>query len=179
MKTLELKHLAPYLPYELKMYHYCSSSNNKYIRDLQSVGIDRIKIGDVDWDLDNMNYKPILKPLTSITVEQLIELFEIAYEQVYKTVDKSLTNFHFHGWDGEKDFGLMVKDETFIYGFSMDFERQQDFRFSYRHIGADYENSQLCLYKIQLFNKLFEWHFDVFGLIDKGLAIDINNTVSI
>ena len=22
--------------------------------------------------------------------------------------------------------------------------------------------------------KLFEWHFDVFGLIDKGLAIDIN-----
>lgn len=23
--------------------------------------------------------------------------------------------------------------------------------------------------------KLFEWHFDVFGLIDKGLAIDINS----
>jgi hypothetical protein len=22
--------------------------------------------------------------------------------------------------------------------------------------------------------KLFEWHFDVFGLIDAGLAIDIN-----
>ena len=23
-------------------------------------------------------------------------------------------------------------------------------------------------------SKLFEWHFDVFGLIDKGLAIDVN-----
>lgn len=26
----------------------------------------------------------------------------------------------------------------------------------------------------KLFNKLLEWHFDVFSLIDKGLAIDIN-----
>jgi len=26
-----------------------------------------------------------------------------------------------------------------------------------------------------ILNKLFEWHFDVFGLIDKELAIDINS----
>ena len=26
----------------------------------------------------------------------------------------------------------------------------------------------------EIMQKLFEWHFDVFGLIDKGLAIDIN-----
>ena len=25
-----------------------------------------------------------------------------------------------------------------------------------------------------LVSKLIEWHFDVFGLIEKGLAIDIN-----
>jgi len=25
------------------------------------------------------------------------------------------------------------------------------------------------------FQKLFEWHFDIFGLIEKGLAIDFNN----
>ena len=30
-----------------------------------------------------------------------------------------------------------------------------------------------------VFKKLLEWHFDVFGLIDKGLAIDINNVESI
>ena len=24
------------------------------------------------------------------------------------------------------------------------------------------------------YEKLFEWHFDIFGLIEKGLAIDIN-----
>lgn len=29
-------------------------------------------------------------------------------------------------------------------------------------------------FQLRQFNLLFEWHFDVFGLIDKGLAIDIN-----
>ncbi len=26
----------------------------------------------------------------------------------------------------------------------------------------------------EIYTKFFEWHFDVFGLIDKGLAIDLN-----
>ena len=29
--------------------------------------------------------------------------------------------------------------------------------------------------QLDAFNKLFEWHFDVFGLIEKNLAININN----
>ena len=28
--------------------------------------------------------------------------------------------------------------------------------------------------QLQLFQKLYEWHFDIFGLIEKGEAIDIN-----
>jgi len=28
--------------------------------------------------------------------------------------------------------------------------------------------------EVIVFNKLVEWHFDLFGLIDKGLAIDLN-----
>lgn len=27
---------------------------------------------------------------------------------------------------------------------------------------------------LEMYQKLYEWHFDVFGLIEKGLAIDIN-----
>ena len=30
------------------------------------------------------------------------------------------------------------------------------------------------LQKYSVISKLFEWHFDVFGLINKGLAIDIS-----
>ena len=35
--------------------------------------------------------------------------------------------------------------------------------------------SDLRLLRYGDIEKLFEWHFDVFGLIDKGLALDINN----
>lgn len=30
------------------------------------------------------------------------------------------------------------------------------------------------IYAYDMFKKLFEWHFDIFGLIEAGLAIDIN-----
>ena len=38
-----------------------------------------------------------------------------------------------------------------------------------------YTNSELIFkQKYWIAQKLFEWHFDVFGLIEAGLAIDIN-----
>lgn len=37
----------------------------------------------------------------------------------------------------------------------------------------DFENPLKCLQYVDVL-KLFEWHFDVFGLIDAGLAININ-----
>jgi len=121
-------------------------------------------------------FYPILRPLSDLTSDQLIELFEIAYTQIFGSPDKSLQNFVMHGWD-YNDFGLTVKDEVFVYGFSMDFEWQQDFRFSTRHIDQhDTPNNQLRLNKFELFQKLFECHFDVFGLIEKGLAIDKSAT---
>ena len=32
-----------------------------------------------------------------------------------------------------------------------------------------------CSIEQKNYNKLLEWHFDVFGLIDRGLAIDLNS----
>jgi len=121
-------------------------------------------------------FKLILHPISDLTSDQLIELFEIAYTQIFGSPDKSLKNFVMHGWD-YNDFGLTVKDEVFVYGFSMDFEGQQDFRLSTRHISQNESpNNMLCLDKFELFQKLFEWHFDVFGLIEKGLAIEKSAT---
>jgi len=165
---LTLEHLAPYLPYGLKILTCKNIEGNSVIEEMT---LDYLKemveipIGE----------KPILRSLSEFQGEDLIELFEIAYNDIYKTVDKELNNFIFHGWDGN-DFGLVVLDETFEYGFSMDFERQKDFRFSYRHKGADYPKSFLMIDKLKLFTALFKKHFDVFGLIEKGLAISIHNT---
>ena len=40
-------------------------------------------------------------------------------------------------------------------------------------IGSDYGNQSIP-FDYQEMCKLLEWHFDIFGLIEKGLAIDIN-----
>ena len=50
------------------------------------------------------------------------------------------------------------------------------------YIGAKYDDDLKTLFGFKtyqhlpfaLFQKLLEWHFDIFNLIDKGLAIDIN-----
>ncbi|KAF5065910.1 hypothetical protein DSECCO2_269010 [anaerobic digester metagenome] len=50
------------------------------------------------------------------------------------------------------------------------------------YIGAKYDNGLKTLFGFKtyqhlpfaLFQKLLEWHFDIFNLIDKGLAVDIN-----
>lgn len=49
-------------------------------------------------------------------------------------------------------------------------------------IGAKYDDDIKTIFRFKtyshlpfdLFHKLLEWHFDVFGLIGKGLAVDIN-----
>lgn len=47
-----------------------------------------------------------------------------------------------------------------------------DERGSFRYIVNERDAFVTC--QLELIQKLFSWHFDVFGLIDKGLAIDEN-----
>lgn len=116
---LELKHLAPYLPYGLK-YIYKG----------------------IEWDLTHLEtstkdreYKPILRPLSDLTKE-----IEVNGEK-------------FVPFDYISDYNPNTKE---IYPCVI-----MDDGIIEMHYWKDFE-------------KLFEWHFDVFGLIDAGLAIDIN-----
>lgn len=120
---LELKHLAPYLPYGLKSW-----SGEKEI----------LITGSTLYRMETIVIKPILRPLSDLTE---------------KECKKLLNNDHiFNFWYG-KD-----KDGDYIYkeGYTSSIYR------SYK--GMPYSMVQ----------HLFQWHFDVFGLIDEGLAIDIN-----
>ena len=112
---LELKHLAPYLPYELKyefnnvIYYYQHCSTREF---------------------DFENSKPILRPLSDLTRE--IEV------NGKKFVPKNILSASLQSLNSWED---LIKHRIIMF-----------------------DDSQ----------KLFEWHFDVFGLIEKGLAIDIN-----
>jgi hypothetical protein len=118
---LELKHLAPYLPYELKM------EKIKGFEDIRTMGSDInnsstiVNIGACI----RLQYKPILRPLSDLT----------------KVNGFSLSDMISHGY--HNPFWLPENFEV-KYLMNLDFE------------------------------KLVSWHFDVFGLIEKGLAIDIN-----
>lgn len=117
MKKLELKHLAPYLPYRLKVskIHVLNTGNG---------------IGSINHVLTTHSklYKPILRPLSDysdINSPKMIELNCDLFNQVE------------------------------IYNLSNNL--------------CGYWNCSYLSIKIMCEN-----HIDFFGLIDKGLAIDIN-----
>ena len=126
---LELKHLAPYLPYGLK---------------IDSNGFEELRI--MDADIDNtckivnigacvrMQYKPILRPLSDLSKKHL----DVLYFEIIGTDDD-------------------------MYGSRDSFEDDLDVW------TCDFNHSPMLVYGYLIKN-----HFDVFGLIHKGLAIDVN-----
>tara|TARA_R110002167_G_C12573455_1_gene642787 strand:+ start:35 stop:454 length:420 start_codon:yes stop_codon:yes gene_type:complete len=135
---LELKHLAPYLPYGLKVLSSFSESatiSSLHLTDLESrkavnLQLDGVPITFRGDNLDSI--KPILRPLSDLkTIEKEIKLVDS-----YWYVDDYLTE----KCTVDKIYPLHVIE--FI--------------------------------PYAIMQVLLKHHFDVFGLIEKGLAIDIN-----
>ena len=128
---LTIKHLAPYLPYGLRVI---------VIKDYSTGDGFWVMAGnEMDIDLNNImfqskHYKPILRPLSD-----LIKEIEINGE-------KFVPNNKLNDMYGQS---LITHD--------------------YLHLVLPI----ICEPYI-LVRQLFEWHFDVFGLIKQGLAVDIN-----
>ena len=130
---IELKHLAPYLPYGLKGYN--SFMGHDLVRNIDCGNVMNYVWGDT-------NSKPILRPLSDFTKE--IE------------------------HNGEKF--VPIQKISFVDGeFYLD--EVDDIIYFNDTCGLDAYEVTRCY---SLIEKLFEWHFDVFGLIEKGLALDMN-----
>jgi len=140
---LELKHLAPYLPYEL-LFNYTKSNGKEFknmpLNDLEKGKYTRLK-GNSYEPIHIKDITPLLRPLSDLTKE--IE------------------------HDGEKFYPMrkinkLLPDET-----------ELDIELDLEVYTEEYCTSRyLNVFEIrEALEKLFEWHFDVFGLIDQGLAI--------
>jgi hypothetical protein len=139
---LELKHLAPYLPYGLKGIY--SEYIDKEKTDLGSFEKEEL-IGlnfkeekiflTFGYVTERDDFVPILRPLSDLTKE--IEV------------------------NGEKFVPVKHKDIK----TTSTLKHVAKYNFDYK---------ELNFARWDVIQKLFEWHFDVFGLIEKGLAIDIN-----
>lgn len=160
-QTLELKHLAPYLPYGLIMCQQVTRINDEnesvpnYDRGklLSYLGTDTPYIvwyceyqhsghgyvrNTLLEEMEKQKIKPILRPLSDLTKE--IEIDGDKFIPLVKFYVKSV------GWKDYKTW-LHIMKSTYTNPNYLDFHKTM---------------------------KLISWHFDVFGLIEKGLAIDIN-----
>lgn len=178
---LEIKHIVPYLPYGLKVLR----PDNRTVLDV--VGIDNNMYIFSYNRLENVTYgsfntsKLILRPLSAITKEidngerfvPLIELFklsngnfqqEIRYHSVMATTQIQIEmlgfrNYFFGLFESHRD--IRIENGLYFHCYSTD-------------LAMDDRKEEKIFCQYSLFLKLLEWHFDIFGLIDANLAIDVN-----
>lgn len=82
-KELLLKDLCARLPYGVKIYgNYSYSDGDKIVDDIQTKTLD---IYDIDWVINNIEIKPYLFPLSSMTEEQKIIYGDLCYQIINAT----------------------------------------------------------------------------------------------
>lgn len=151
---LELKHLAPYLPYGFKILEPHTGNIRKMNlgqgRSSSWVGLKTVLRNQETSKERYTVYSPILRPLSDLTKE-----IEHNGEKFIPFENFMLQNHNIQEIRITLD---PTSDDFMIYDLHEDGEGNTS------EISCSYEFYRL----------LFEWNFDVFGLIDKGLAIDIN-----
>ena len=161
---LELNHLAPYLPYELQMA-YIVRDEIVEIGSLDKVFIYidatyKIRYGINNNDVEHeWMFKPFLRSLSSMTKEEAYEFGVMLMGEAdmdYKEI-------------GVGEMELMGDTyPTIMYQDKMNEEYSVMVQFAPTGISV----SVVDLMPYAAYEWLFEHHFDVFGLIDKGLAIE-------
>jgi hypothetical protein len=177
-EKLELKHLAPYHEHRVKLTDRLRNKYNISYLSTKSIAFIDVKgYGDVQklsWENASGKIKPILRHLSDLTKEiehkgeKFVPILEIGTE-FFADMEKYVNED-----DGSISYGW---DE-----YHIDDSQGYEFSYSSEHMcfGVWYdskEENESPLYQVggyKEMQKLFEWHFDVFGLIEKGLAIDIN-----
>jgi hypothetical protein len=151
---LELKYILAYLDSGLKAVDNKAEPDDNIINITGFLNTNgKIEFFDQhgNFDIELSDIKPILRPLSDLTKEIEVngEKF-VPNKRINDTFRKSSQDLVPYKYDG---YNLELEIETENYSQRIDL----------------YDGYLIM-------QKLFEWHFDVFGLIEKGLAIDFNET---
>lgn len=162
METDKLfKYLAPYLPYGIQVLHEEHFGMNDFVvKKINAVnvcsGVIQV-LTNHEWDWTD-KYKLVLRPMSDLKkeIDGKIGLVELAKMTGYgidfavkRISERSFTVFSVRG----EVFGLTRRGFFFI----------------------NEEQDDVLIPQLTLFSYLFEHHYDIWGLIEQGLAIDINN----
>ena len=180
---MKIENIAPYLPYKVNVLVDTKNWFEKRepfiamligIFDFEYLTVKYLDENDATYTDNGDNFKLILRPLSDLTkpcLDGKIPLMELA-KYVYPesedekfVVTKKGILFEYHE-DGNSYIAMYF---TFITN-----------EFKIFTVNDKYSNdsctksSKPSTKQFQLFQKLFEWHFDVFNLIESGTAININ-----
>lgn len=164
---LELKHLAPYLPYGLKVQHESIDEDVTEICNIESISLDCITFDNGcdfyfdDSEYDNPIIKPLLLPMSSVYTEMedgtvpIVELAKIEHPcSIYHILRNKVVE--------------VAGDNQNSMSFKYDLD---DNYFINSNFDCDDEYYPI-MYQLDLFTYLFSHHFDVFSLIPQNLALD-------
>ena len=166
---LEIKHLAPYLPYGLRIEHPTMMSGNRKISEMRNLGQTSIEISHRIY-VQISSCKPLLRQLSELTKEieidgeKFVPITELA--KIYET-DEIFGHLKFeikYDFAAVKYVDSEENNIIFCYNFKTKSFGTHDFDNKIIHTVQN---------QLDLFQKLFEWHFDVFGLIDQGIALPL------
>jgi len=143
------------LPYGLSF-----SVNLKDVRDNFPDELRTLKLAETNIDLALKIGKPILRPLSSMTKEEAYELGVII------TSEADMEDMEV-GVGGINIFGE--------YYTSISYQDKVDKEFSFVVQFSSIGIAGLNPITYEVYEWLFSKHFDIFGLIDEGLAIEKNN----
>jgi hypothetical protein len=148
---LELKHLAPYLPYALKM------ANGNFIGEVTAIlpNIGDFKITCSNWSesISESKYKPILRPLSDLT--------QVEMNSIYAAVNAPS---HMPDYCKCETVGFNGKEFTYTFEGDISQDGGYEFEITTQVLGNQYD----------LLQELFKRHYDYFGLIENDLAINFN-----
>ena len=177
---LELKHITPYLPYGLKVYYaglcdddvegvftVMSSHYNDNGISILSDEFDEIDLSESIFIYLDFPVKLSLRPINSITKEEAYDLISIAvFNQIVDI-------------DDIKNLVLDIENSDVIircvYKGSIYNETKFSIYINYDEIlftSSKKGEEGALMTNMSMYQYLFSKHFDVFGLINKGLAIN-------
>lgn len=184
---LELKHLAPYLPYNLKCQ--VTDKRKRKIATLGGLYNDGNCVfhDTIESEKGFKRIKPLLLPMSSLYTEMedgtvhIVELFKMYETREFDKNKKYSVVFDAPIIDYKWEVYNTIKSEEGILRFIRKTSNMGDLVHSFRYDPklrrfSMYDDSNRrplgVAYQIDLFTYLFQHHFDVFSLIDNGLAID-------
>jgi hypothetical protein len=161
---IELNRLAGYLPYGLRIdYGYSNPKNNtRYNFKLNGTNISKV--------LNFEEFRPILRPLSDLTKEIEVDGERFVPMKELVRIMHPSKEFRFL----ETSFSKNVQSVKYKYHSGRNTvcdtiniyteELNGGSKYCFNIVNTDY----------WIIQKFYEWHFDIHGLLEKGLAIDKN-----